>query len=452
MKFRCERDTLVDALTTAGRAVSGRMAANAATNGVRIEVQGNRLALVGTDLDLTVRVEVEAVGIADGVCVAPARLVADIVRAMEPGAVTMEALEDEVEIAAARSKFVVRTYPATDFPVLPEQRVEQLSLAVDGVAEGLRQVVPAASTDDTRPLLTGVLVTNEPGSLRLVATDSYRLAWRDLPAGVDLPGGAEQILVPARALKELQRLLAASAKDAGSRPRRATAAALDSGARAREPVPAAGLAPGVVQVLAGEPGSVTSGSAVSVPEEDGEVAVSVPEDDGDRNASEGARGGPPAPPATIGFSVGELDATFWVDGVQLTTRLLDGRFPDYRQLVPPSYPSSVHVGKAALVDALRRVKLLVRDNTTPVRLTASAHGIDLSVMSQDVGQATESVDARVEGEEVTVAFNPSYLIDGVEAAVGDEVVLEIVDATKPATVRSPDHDDYRYLLMPVRVS
>ena len=452
MKFRCERDTLVDALTTAGRAVSGRMATNAATNGVRVELQGNRLAVVGTDLDLTVRVEVEAVGIADGVCVAPARLVADIVRAMEPGAVTMEALEDEVEIVAARSRFVVRTYPAMDFPVLPERRAEQLSLAVDGVAEGLRQVVPAASTDDARPLLTGVLVTKEPGSLRLVATDSYRLAWRDLPAGADLPGGTEQILVPARALKELQRLLAASAKDSGSRSRRATAPAPDSAARAPEPVPAVGLVPGVVQSLAPEPGSPTGAFEVSVPQGDADVAGSVPQGDADGDGSDGARGGSPVPPATIGFSVGELDATFWVDGVQLTTRLLDGRFPDYRQLVPPSYPSSVHVGKASLVDALRRVRLLVRDNTTPVRLTTSAHGIDLSVMSQDLGQATESVDARVEGEEVTVAFNPSYLIDGVEAAVGDEVVLEIVDATKPATVRSPDHDDYRYLLLPVRVS
>jgi DNA polymerase-3 subunit beta len=110
------------------------------------------------------------------------------------------------------------------------------------------------------------------------------------------------------------------------------------------------------------------------------------------------------------------------------------------------------VGREALLDALRRVRLLVRDNTTPVRLLMRPGSVELNVVSQEVGHASEDVDAEYEGEELTVAFNPSYLIDGVEAVVGDEVVLETVDATKPATVRAPDHDDYRYLLMPVRVA
>ncbi len=78
--------------------------------------------------------------------------------------------------------------------------------------------------------------------------------------------------------------------------------------------------------------------------------------------------------------------------------------------------------------------------------------LELSVVSQEIGHASEDVDADYEGEELVVAFNPSYLIEGVDAVVGDEVVLETVDATKPATVRAPEHDEYRYLLMPVRVS
>jgi DNA polymerase-3 subunit beta len=156
--------------------------------------------------------------------------------------------------------------------------------------------------------------------------------------------------------------------------------------------------------------------------------------------------------ADVGFSVSDLDATFSVGGVRLTTRLLDGRFPDYRQLMPPGYPNQLRVGKEALLDALRRVRLLVRDNTTPVRLSMRSGSVELTVVSQEVGHASEDVDADYEGEELTVAFNPTYLIDGVEAVLGDEVLLETVDATKPATVRGPEHDDYRYLLMPVRVS
>jgi DNA polymerase-3 subunit beta len=268
---------------------------------------------------------------------------------------------------------VVRTYPVEDFPVLAEPRPDQVTIAAAALAEALRQVVRAASNDDARPLLTGVLMATEAGATRLVATDSYRLALRDLSGTGPLTEGMEQILVPARALTELQRLL---------------------------------------------PGATGKDDA----------------------------------PASVGFSVSELDATFSVGGVRLSTRLLDGRFPDYRQLIPPGYPNHLRVGRDALLDALRRVRLLVRDNTTPVRLLMRPGSVELTVVSQEVGHASEDVDAEYEGEELTVAFTPSYLIEGVEAVIGDEVVLETVDATKPATVRAPDHDDYRYLLMPVRVA
>jgi DNA polymerase-3 subunit beta len=374
VKFRSERDTLVDALVTASRAVTTRASTTPALNGVRVEVAGNRLTVVGTDLDLTVHVEVEAIGLDNGAFVAPARLAADIVRSLEPGAVTFEGGDDEVEISAARSRFVVRTYPVEDFPVLPDPRPDQVSISAAALAEALRQVVRAASNDDARPLLTGVLVAPEGDGTRLVATDSYRLAMRDLDGTGPLAGGADQILVPARALTELQRLLPSSAA------------------------------------------------------KDDDAA------------------------AAVGFSVSELDAAFSIAGVRLTTRLLDGKFPDYRQLIPPGYPNMLRVGRDALLDALRRVRLLVRDNTTPVRLSMRGGSVELTVVSQEVGHASEDVDAEYEGEELTVAFNPSYLIDGVEAVMGDDVVLETVDATKPATVRAPDHEDYRYLLMPVRVS
>jgi DNA polymerase III subunit beta len=121
-------------------------------------------------------------------------------------------------------------------------------------------------------------------------------------------------------------------------------------------------------------------------------------------------------------------------------------------LIPPSYPNRLRVEKESLLDALRRVRLLVRDNTTPVRISLRPSTVELSVVSQEIGHASEDIDADYDGEELVVAFNPSYLIDGVDAASGEEVILETVDATKPATVRAPEHEDYRYLLMPVRVS
>jgi DNA polymerase-3 subunit beta len=382
VKFRCERDSLVEVLATAGRAVGTRSSAQMVLSGVRIETVGNRLSVIGTDLDLTVHVATEAIGITDGVCVAPAKLLTDIVRSLEPGAVTIESEGEKVEIGAARSRFSLRTFPVADFPSLPEPPEPATFLAASGLASALRQVVRAASGDDARPLLTGVLIAPEGAGVRLVATDSYRLALRDIE-GSDAFVGTSQILVPARALAELQRL-----------------SALGTGAKG------------------------------------GEGAVEGAGDNG----------------AMVGLSIGDHDVTFTAGDVKVSTRLLDGTYPDYRQLIPAEYPNRLHVGKDSLLDALRRVRLLVRDNTTPVRLSMRHGGVDLTVVSQEVGDASETVDADFEGEDLTIAFNPTYLIDGVEAVAGDEVLLETVDATKPATVRAAEETDFRYLLMPVRVS
>ena len=387
MKFRCERDSLVEVLTTAGRAVSTRTSTSMALGGLRIEVHGNHLGVVGTDLDLTVHASTEAIGINDGVCVAPARLLADIVRSLEPGAVTIDAEADKIEIGAARSRFSLRTFPVDDFPTLPEPHQPATFLPAANLASALRQVVRAASNDDARPLLTGVLIAPEGSGIRLVATDSYRLAMRDIDGSAAFTDNS-QILVPARALAELQKLsaLGMSAKETGSA--------------------------------------------------------------GSSEADSANNGATP----TVGVSIGDHDVTFTAGDVKVSTRLLDGSYPDYRQLIPAEYPNRLHVGKDSLLDALRRVRLLVRDNTTPVRLSMRSGGVDLTVVSQEVGDASETVDADFDGSESTIAFNPTYLIDGVEAVSGDEVVLETVDATKPATVRAAEETNFHYLLMPVRVS
>lgn len=373
MKLRCERDVLIDALSTAGRAVASRGGTMPVLSGVRIEVKGDELLVTGTDLDLTISVQATAAGGADGVVVAPGRLLTDIVRAVEPGAVSLEADDEELRITAGRSQFSVRTHPAGDFPRLPVPTGEKMTLAGEGLSEALRQVVRAASSEESRPILTGVLMAAEGDGLRLVSTDSYRLAVRDLRgAGVFEEG--QKVLVPSRALAELQRLV-------------------------------------------------------------------------------GSSGGDPARSEEVTLQLSAHDVTFTTGPVSLTTRLIEGEFPNYRQLIPSGYPNTLTVGRESLLDAVRRVKLLARDATTPVRIALHPEGIELTVITTDWGQATEDVDARYEGAEMTVAFNPTYLIDGIEALTTEELMLSTLDALKPATLRQVGgDDDYLYLLMPVRVS
>jgi DNA polymerase-3 subunit beta len=365
VKFRCERDTLVEALASAGRAVANRGGALPVLSGVRAELTGDTLRLTGSDLELTIEIEITVAGERDGVAVLPAKISSDLVRSLGDPRVEVSVEGDEARITAGRFESSLRLLPADEFPRLAMPADDAVTLAAKDFAGALRQVVPAASADDARPILTGVLLAAEAGGLRLVATDSYRLAVRDLP-GTSVLGEGQSVLVPSRALRELERLL---------------------------------------------------GSAEEVT-----------------------------------LRLGEREAAFEVGDVRLTTRLIEGEFPNYRGLIPASHPNRLTVGREALVEAVKRVKLMARELNTPVRLAMSTDGLELVAITQDVGQAHEQLDASYEGTELTVAFNPEYLLSGVEVTPGDEIHLDTVDAQKPAVIRAGEAQEFLYLLMPVRVS
>lgn len=363
MKFRCERDVLVDALATAQRATSTR-ATLPVLSGLRLSLSGNQLRLTGSDLDLTITTEVLVNGDTDGVAVLPAKFAVDIVRSLEGGAIEIETDGEDARISGGRSNFRLHTIPADEFPNLIDPAGEQVVLQSADLAEGLKQVVRAASTDESRPILTGVLLAAEGQGLRMVSTDSYRLAVRDLPGTTALAEG-QTVLVPSRALNELARAL---------------------------------------------------------------------QDDTD-----------------VTLVLGERDASFAVGDLHLTTRLIEGEFPNYRGLIPSAQPNRLHVDRQALLDAVRRVRLMARENS-PVRLTMTQGLLELRAVTLDVGEASEQLDAEYDGDELTVAFNPEYLVDGLEVTPGEQVSLETVDSLKPALIRPIGSEDFLYLLMPVRVS
>src|SRR5436190_4973884 len=156
MRFRAERDALVDARATAGRAAATRGGALPALSGIRLELTDNdRLHLAGSDLDLSVQVEIGVSGQEPGVCVVPARLATDIVRALEPGAVVVSSEGSEAVISSGRSQFAVRVLPTEEFLRLAEVSCDAVSLHAAAMASALPQVVRAASRDDARPILTG---------------------------------------------------------------------------------------------------------------------------------------------------------------------------------------------------------------------------------------------------------------------------------------------------------
>jgi DNA polymerase-3 subunit beta len=364
VKFRCERDTLAEAVATAQRTVASRSGALPVLQDLRITATETGLELIGSDLEITNRVQVPAEVEETGVAVVP-KLLGEIVRKLEQGSVTVAVTGDEATVTAGRFSTSLRLKPAEDYPRLAPTDGSGVRVDAAAFAAALKQVVRAASKDDLRPILTGVLLTAHAGGLRLVATDSYRLAVRDLK-GVSMLDEGQRVLVAAKGLSEVQR-------------------------------------------LAG----------------DGEIEVVLR----------------------------ERDVVFRTSRAEVTARLIEGDFPNYEQLIPSGYPNRLTVSREALMESLDRVQIVgqSRDNAA-VRLAMSGDGLELAMSAQDVGNAQESLDAKFEGGELTVAFNPMFLRDGADAIDSEEVALETIDPLKPATLRSADGGDFLYLLMPVRTS
>ena len=365
MKFRCERDTLAEAISTAQRAVAVRSGALPVLSGIHVNAKDGAVELIGCDLDLTIRVTIPAQVDDPGQAVVPAKLFDGLTTRLKPGTVTFEVQGDDARISAGSARAGVRLLPADEFPRVTDPEGTTVTVDAEPLAAALRQVIPAASRDDARPILTGVLMMATETGIRLVATDSYRLGVRDV-AGIGMLSEGQKVLVGARGLNEVQRVF-------------------------------------------------SSGK--------------------------------------INVTLGEREVRFANESRSVTTRLLEGDFPNYEQLIPSSYPNRLVVARATLEEAVRLMQIVGEGREgTPVRLAMSASGLELSATAQERADAVEFIDAKFEGTDLTVAFNPQFLLDGLLAIEGDEAVLESMDPLKPATLRGSDQPEFLYLLMPVRIS
>ncbi|MGQ0848068.1 MAG: DNA polymerase III subunit beta [Actinomycetota bacterium] len=216
MKIRGERDDLADLFSRANRAVAARSALPV-LQGLLCQAAGGKVTVTGTDLEVTIRTAGPVEVLEDGQAVIPARLLTEAVRKMPPGVVSIGISDGDVEIQGRGPRFTLRALSLDDFPTLDETSVEGVDVNGDELASALNQVVVAASSDAARPILTGVLFEPGEDGLRLVATDSYRLALRDLPG----MGRVGQGLVPARGLRELSRSIGAKQVSAGMADREA---------------------------------------------------------------------------------------------------------------------------------------------------------------------------------------------------------------------------------------
>jgi DNA polymerase III subunit beta len=371
VKVSCGRQVLLGELQVVARAAATRGAVQA-LSGMRLTTTDVGLELAATDTEIALRSSLEAEVERPGVVLLPARLLVDILRALDGDTVSLEqrAEAGEVTVSSERATFSLRTLLADDFPRIPEAGEEaSVELPAKAVAATIERVAKAASRDETRPVLTGILVSVDEDGLRMVATDSYRLSVKETP----LDGEGRQPFeanVPARALQELSRVASETGAD------------------------------------------------------------------------------------TISIAARDNQIVFGVERMMLSSRLIDGQFPNYRQLLPETYEHELRVSRDELASVVRRISILAQ-RTAPLRLRFENGAVTLSAQTPDVGEASETVPVNYEGEPLEIGFNPQYLQDGLESVHSDELSIKLISALRPGLLEAAGDGEegrFLYLIMPVRLN
>ncbi|MBO0774947.1 MAG: DNA polymerase III subunit beta [Actinobacteria bacterium] len=378
MKFRVDHDILADAVGWVARALPTRPVVPV-LSGLRLDADAGGLALSCFDYELSATVGIAAQVEEPGTALVPGRLLAEIVRSLpgEPAEFTTDG--DAVLLTCGSAEFELVALPLAEYPALPAP--PPLAGTIDGgeLAAALTQVLPAASRDDTLPMLTGVRFDIDGDTMTLAATDRYRLAVRDVQWSPARPGLRAAALVPARTLADAARSMAPGVPVSVA----FTAAGADGPAER-----------GQAQTRSASAGSAHSGPVPSGPAHSG-PAPSGP-----------AQAAPPPAEGMISFATA---------GRRLATRLIAGEFIRYQSRFPASFGCWAEVPAASFIEAVRRVSL-VADRASPVRLSFGHGTVAVEAATEGRARAAETVTANFHGDQPVIAFNPHYLLDGLVAA------------------------------------
>jgi DNA polymerase-3 subunit beta len=360
----CSRDELLHALGIVSRGVSTRTSVQI-LSGILLEAEESTLRLAATDMEVSLRTSFEAKVESEGSVVVPGRLLLELARLLPEAEVAIEHKPEEaaVEIRCGSASYRLHTYNPEDFPRLPQtQGIELHEVDRATLLDTVARVSRSASRDESRPVLTGVLMRFEPGKLVMAATDSYRLSVKETSIEGTLP--ELEAIVPARALGELARI--------------------------------------------------------------------APEGD------------------HVTLGVHENQVVFGTGTAWLTTRRIDGQFPNYKQLVPETFEHEVPIPRDELLDVVRRVSVMAQRNS-PLRLRFAEGELTVSAQTQDVGEARESLPVSFGAEALEIGFNAEFLRDGVESVVGEQMRLKLISPLRPAVLQG-ESDDFLYLIMPIRLA
>ena len=364
MKFSVSKDKLLEGLSTVQNVVSTRTTLPILSNVLLQAVEGE-LRLTTTDLDVGVRGRVEANVERTGATTLPARRLFSIVRELPAAEIYAEVdTKNLASIRSGSSYFKILGLPEEEFPPLARfENAKEFTIAQKDLKDALRKTSYSISTDETRYVLNGILLSFKENKLTAVATDGRRLALVDLE--LEFPRSQEiDIIIPTKAVLELQRLV----------------------------------------------------------KDEGDVKVSI----------------------------GENQIAFELNDALLVSKLIEGNYPNYRQVIPAEAKERITLEREVFLNAVRRVSLLASEKSNSVKLIFGKGNMDIVAVTPDVGEAKESLPVMYKGKDFSIAFNPEFLMAPLRSLPNDEVFLDLIDEMSPGVIKI--HGAFLYVLMPMRLS
>jgi DNA polymerase-3 subunit beta len=362
MNLQVTQENLNRALNTVARVANMRNPLPVLAN-VLIKTSNNRLSIAATNLDIAITQYVGAKIAEEGSITVPARLMQDFVSSLPAGVIELKLEDTRLHITTERYNSVVNGIVADDFPVMPTiDKGTSCTIPGATLKKGLQQVVFAASGDESRPVLTGVLLHAIEGKLYMAATDSYRLAEKELGAAAD----GMSLLIPASAMQDLLRILGDADED-----------------------------------------------------------VQVTYDD--------------------------QQVLFRISDTELVARLLEGKYPDYRKLIPEKFNVSTSLKRADFLNVTKVSSLFARESAGSVTIEVDEAAQQLSIRSiaSQLGENTATASGKITGSG-SITLNSRYLLDALQALQGDEVMFGFNGKLEATLLKDVSNSDYAHIIMPLK--
>jgi len=366
MRLTCTQKDLFNALSITNKAVDVNNTLPVLNN-VLLKAEGKKLYFTATNLEIAITYWIETDIKNEGEVTIPSKLLTNYISYLKDDKIDFSAEEGDVVIKTADSTTKIKGIPATEFPPIPTVEKEGgITIKSKELKEAIRQTVFSAAFNTTRPILSGVFFTVVKDKLKMVATDSYRLAEKTLT--VSKSSGDIKCIIPAKTIIEL-----------------------------------------------------------------GYILDTFKDDE------------------NVDIVISKNQVLFTVGAVKLISRLIEGQFPNYEQIIPKTSKTKIHLDINALTLVLKRINIFAKENNNKIIVRVKDGSVVITTETTQYGEGEVILKTKTEGMDNEIALNSQFILDVLNSIGGDEIVLEIGEKTTAVIIRSKDKADYIHIIMPLKI-